>query len=78
MANKDIEFPELELPTAQADTQQDNRVLPRDIFTGGTLPGNTVIRIGASNLIIDGANGRITMNDGSVDRVIIGKHIGGF
>ena len=76
MANN-ISFPELE-PSVISTEAQDMRILPRNIFASGTLPGNTVIRIGATNLIIDGENSRIVINDGTVDRVLIGKQTGGF
>jgi hypothetical protein len=36
------------------------------------------IQIGGTNVIIDGTNRRITINDGTVDRVIIGEQTGGF
>jgi len=72
-----ISFPELE-PAAVSTEAQDTRILPRNIFASGTLPGNTVIRIGETNLIIDGENSRIMINDGSVDRVLIGRQDNGF
>ena len=36
------------------------------------------IQVGGSNVIIDGANRRITINDGANDRVLIGFQEGGF
>lgn len=75
--SQNITFPELE-PAVISTEPQDTRILPRNIFASGTLPGNTVIRIGETNLIIDGENSRIMINDGSVDRILIGKHISGF
>jgi len=75
---KDIGFPELEIPTAPADTQADSRILPRNIFTSGTLPGNTVIRIGDANVVIDAANRQIRINDGTNDRVLLGFQQNGF
>lgn len=74
MASKDIDFPTLATPySAPTVASQDNRILPRDIFTSGTLPGTTVIRIGDDNVVIDGTNSRITVSDGTNDRVLIGK-----
>ena len=31
------------------------------------------IQVGGNNVVIDGANRRITVNDGQVDRIIIGE-----
>lgn len=76
MANN-ISFPELE-PVVQDTTAQDTRILPRNIFASGTLPGNTVIRVGEANLTIDGENRRILLNDGTNDRIILGYSSGGF
>jgi hypothetical protein len=76
--SKDINFPELETPVAPTATTADSRVLPRDIFTSGTLPGNTVIRIGDSNVVIDAANRQIRISDGTNDRVLIGYQDDGF
>jgi len=87
-----ISFPELE-PAAVSTEAQDTRILPRNIFASGTLPGNTVIRVGENNITIDGLNRiitigdnltidgveeRIILSDGTNDRVIIGKAVGGF
>jgi len=72
-----ISFPELE-PAAVSTEAQDTRILPRNIFASGTLPGNTVIRIGETNLKIDGENRRIILNDGTNDRILIGYQSGGF
>lgn len=76
MKSPDVTFPALAMqPLVQ---QQDLRVLPRNIITSGTLPGNTVIRIGDANVTIDGANRRILISDGTNDRVLIGYQSGGF
>ena len=73
MAKQDINFPELETPVAPTATTADSRVLPRDIFTSGTLPGTTVLRIGDENITIDATNNRIIISDGTDDRVLLGK-----
>ena len=41
-----------------------------------TLSGD--IQVGGANVKIDGANGRILINDGSYDRILIGYQSGGF
>jgi len=69
---KDVEYPKIE-NTPQIYPQQDQKILPRNVFASGTLPGNTVIRIGDKNIKIDGANSRILISDGTTDRVLIGK-----
>lgn len=51
------------------------RVSPRSI-TSGTFKGEQ--RIGDELVKIDSANGRIIINDGENDRVLIGKDEGGF
>ena len=73
-----MEFPTIQTPPSTATVSQDNRILPRDIFTSGSLPGNTVIRIGDSNVVIDAANRQIRISDGTNDRVLIGFSSGGF
>jgi len=72
-----ITFPELE-PAAVSTEAQDTRILPRNIFASGTLPGNTILRLGDANIIIDTPNRRIIINDGTNDRVLIGYQEGGF
>jgi hypothetical protein len=47
-----------------------------DKITDGTL--DAVIPIGATNIKIDGDNNRITINDGSNDRVLLGYLAGKF
>lgn len=37
-----------------------------------------VIKVGGNNIIIDGANKRIIINDGTYDRILIGYQSGGF
>lgn len=44
--------------------------------TNQTLSGE--IEVGNGNVLIDGVNARIIINDGSYDRILIGKQIGGF
>lgn len=73
----DVSYPSLDIP-ATVYPSQDTRVLPRQVFTSGTLPGNTVIRIGNANITIDGANKRILVSDGTNDRVLIGYQENGF
>lgn len=66
-------------PAPYAVTSADrDRILPRNLATSGVLPGNTVIQIGTNNILIDGKNQRITMNDGVNDRILLGKLVGGF
>lgn len=44
--------------------------------TGQTLTGN--VNVGDSKVLIDGANTRILINDGTNDRILIGYQSGGF
>jgi hypothetical protein len=57
------ELPSVESVASPYDVVQNNNVLPRNLFTGGTLPGNTVINIGVSSIQIDGKNKRIALFD---------------
>ncbi len=57
---------------------QNTRVLPRNIFSSGTLPGTTVLRIGDKNITVDAPNRRILVSDGTNNRVLIGYDEGGF
>jgi len=57
-------------------SQSKIKSLSADVIQAGTI--NTTINIGGLNVLIDGANGRIIVNDGTVDRVLIGKLVGGF
>ncbi len=50
--------------------------LSADVITAGTI--NVKISIGGGNIYIDGANNRIIVNDGTVDRVLIGYLANGF
>ena len=45
-------------------------------FQTATITG--VFTVGASNVVIDGANKRILVNDGTNDRILIGFSSGGF
>jgi hypothetical protein len=47
-----------------------------DVIQAGTI--TTTINVGGSNITIDGANNRIIVNDGTVDRILIGYLSGGF
>lgn len=47
-----------------------------DQLGAGTI--NVQINIGGPNIYIDGANNRIIINDGTVDRILIGYLSGGF
>ena len=63
------------LPTVQSYIQpeSDTRILPRHIFTSGTLPGKTVLRVGKSNITIDAKNRKIAVYDeNKVQKVLIG------
>ena len=42
-------------------------------IAGGELGSNTVINIGSKLVRIDGRHGRIIINDGTNDRIIIGN-----
>jgi hypothetical protein len=75
---KDVEYPKLPEINNITTIPQETKILPRNIFASGTLPGNTVIRIGDSNITIDGANRRILISDGTNDRVLIGFQESGF
>lgn len=73
--------PTVGFPEIQPDdfTMQDApRSTPRTMFSSGTLPGNTVINLGVSNIKIDGGNRRITINDGTNDIIVLGYLPGGF
>ena len=74
----DISYPVLPPYETTYKQQQEQRVLPRNIFASGTLPGNTVIRIGDKNITFDGENRRIIVSDGTDDRVLIGFDEDGF
>ncbi|MEI7478573.1 MAG: hypothetical protein WCJ81_09185 [bacterium] len=45
------------------DVSQNNYVLPRNIFTSGTMPGNTVMNIGDKNITVDGKNKKFAVYD---------------
>jgi hypothetical protein len=47
-----------------------------EMTMGGSLGDK--IQVGGSNIILDGANKRIIINDGENDRVLIGFQEGGF
>lgn len=75
---KNIEYPQLS-PITDIYAQARAKVLPRSMSTAGMLPGTTVLRIGGDeNVIIDGANRRILISDGTNDRVLIGYQKNGF
>jgi hypothetical protein len=50
--------------------------LSLDSLTAGTI--TTTIYLGGPNIVLDGANNRIIINDGTVDRILIGYLAGGF
>jgi len=50
--------------------------LTLDSLTAGTI--STTINVGGAFVTIDGANSRIVVNDGTVDRVLIGYLQNGF
>ena len=64
----------LESQPSPYDVVQNNRTLPRDIFTSGTLTGNTVMRIGDQNVTINGKESNFQVEDGTIVRVIVGKY----
>lgn len=45
-------------------------------ITTGTI--TVAVNVGEGNIKLDGANKRITINDGTNDRILIGYHSGGF
>ena len=49
-------LPSIDPKTSPYDIPQNNNVLPRNIFTGGIIPGNTVIQVGQNGPLIDGKN----------------------
>jgi len=75
MADPSFETPPV-IPDYYAPQGMD--IVPRNIVSSGTLPGNTVLRIGEKNLVIDGTNRRIMMNDDTNDRLLEGYQSGGF
>jgi hypothetical protein len=50
--------------------------LVADKITAGTV--TVTLGVGGANVTIDGANNRIIVNDGTVNRVLIGYQSGGF
>lgn len=71
-------YPQLN-PITDIYAQARARVLPRSMSSSGMLPGTTTLRIGGdTNVLIDGTNRRITISDGTNDRVLIGFDEGGF
>ena len=50
--------------------------LTANVIQAGTI--TTTINIGGANVFIDGANNRIIINDGTVDRILIGYLASGF
>jgi hypothetical protein len=52
------------------DVPQNNNVLPRNLFTSGTIPGNTVLNIGDKNLQIDGKNTKESVYDTSGNEAV--------
>lgn len=53
--------------------QQQSRVSSSQIFTGGALPGNTVITLGQNVVQIDGGSQRILVGDGTNNRLLLGS-----
>jgi len=75
---KEVQYPTLN-PIVDIYAQARVQVLPRSLSSSGMLPGTTTLRIGGdTNVIIDGANRRILISDGTNDRVLIGYQAGGF
>jgi len=72
--SNNVFFPEID-PVLQSEyAQESSNVSPDNILSAGNLPGSTVIRIGSpANIIIDGKNKNVRVNDGTNDRVLIGK-----
>lgn len=69
-AQKEVSFPQVNYQDQGINTAQDQKVLPRQIFASGTLPGNTVMNIGANNLAIDGKNKKFAVYDSTGTEII--------
>ena len=50
--------------------------LSADKITAGTI--SVTVNLGEENIEIDGEENRILINDGTNDRILIGKQVGGF
>jgi len=74
---KDISYPMLAITASSYSEPQEDRVAARSILTG-LLKGTTTISLGDKNIKLDAANRRITISDGTNDRVLIGYDFGGF
>jgi hypothetical protein len=68
--NDKMNLPSVESVASPFDVPQNNNVLPRNIFTSGVLPGNTVIQVGQNGPLIDGKNKLIGTGD-TGQRIII-------
>lgn len=70
---KDAGFNNYLVRTKYGANPEPSKYLSASNITGGQLGSNTVINIGSKLVRIDGKNGRIIINDGVTDRIIIGK-----
>jgi len=61
--NDRMTLPSVESMPSPYDVSQNNYVLPRNIFTSGTMPGNTVMNIGDKNITVDGKNKKFAVYD---------------
>jgi hypothetical protein len=68
--NDKTTLPAVESQASPYDIPQNNYVLPRNLFTSGTIPGNTILNIGVNNLQIDGKNKKFSVYDGSSNEVV--------
>lgn len=75
MAKRARGFPVMQPGPQSQSIQQPRRVLPRQVPTG---TGRGQQSIGENNIRIENDNARIIINDGSNDRVLLGKQVGGF
>ena len=55
---------------------QAGNTIRADNIVGGTV--SVGVNLGETNILLDGANKRIIINDGSYDRILIGYQSGGF
>lgn len=54
------------------------RVIPAENIVGGILGSEGTIYVGSENIMIDGANKRIVISDGTNNRILIGYQKDGF
>lgn len=65
-------------PTVTIDTTTGDATFRGTIAAGSLIAGRTDIGVPNGNVYIDGNNVRIIISDGTHDRILIGRDIGGF